>query len=46
MTPKIMPVYEKNADHSLAVSGQTTVLNLDDYKCYHTLASAIELLKF
>jgi tetratricopeptide (TPR) repeat protein len=32
---------KKNADHSLAVSGQTTVLNLDDYKCYHTLASAL-----
>jgi tetratricopeptide (TPR) repeat protein len=32
---------KKDADHSLAVSGQTTVLNLDDYKCYHTLASAL-----
>ena len=32
---------KKNAAHSLAVSGQTTVLNLDDYKCYHTLASAL-----
>lgn len=32
---------KKNADHSLAISGQTTVLNLDDYKCYHTLASAL-----
>ena len=32
---------KKNAAHSLAVSGQTTVLNLDDYKSYHTLASAL-----
>jgi len=32
---------KKNAAHSLDLSGQTTVLNLDDYKCYHTLASAL-----
>ena len=30
-----------NAAHFLAVSDPTTVLNLDNYKCYHTLASAL-----
>ncbi|MEG5041472.1 MULTISPECIES: tetratricopeptide repeat protein [unclassified Microcoleus] len=32
---------KKNAAHSLAVSCQPTVLKLDDYKCYHNLASAL-----
>jgi tetratricopeptide (TPR) repeat protein len=32
---------KKNAAHSLAVSCQANVLNLDDYKCYHNLASAL-----
>ena len=32
---------KKNAAHSLAVSCQATVLKLDDYKCYHNLASAL-----
>lgn len=32
---------KKNDANSLLVSGQATVPNLDDYKCYHNLASAL-----
>ncbi|MEG5060129.1 tetratricopeptide repeat protein [Microcoleus sp. A2-C5] len=32
---------KKNAAHSLGVYCQATLLNLNDYKCYHNLASAL-----